>query len=136
MKKASFGVTGLNGERNVKRKKNSLETLTFQIYCYILKHNPAPVANAEIRRHFGLTHQACNYHLQKLVKAGLIQNVNGKYKPKQFVQVGILKNYILIANRYLISKTLIIAFLFLAVTWLSLLTTHKEIIQILSLIHI
>jgi hypothetical protein len=79
------------------------ESAALLICIHILKLNPNPVTFSQIKEATGLAKSTLHYNLTKLVKDGLLEEVNGGYKIKnkeEFLST-VLKHYTVFFGRIL-----------------------------------
>jgi predicted DNA-binding transcriptional regulator len=120
-----------------------LTPMTFKIYVYILKHNPEYVHLAQISHDFHISPQLAFYYVQKLVKLGYLEHQEQTrdkkwdevgYKVKKIVPIAPLKNYLFVAQRFLIPRQAIYVVVFFALLCLSWFTPYPQIVQALTVI--
>jgi len=115
----------------------------FKIYVYLLKHNPEGVTLMQIAKDLNMSFQLTHYHIQKLVKLGYVkgQHPNKKvpreewgYKIKKLAPIEPLKQYLFIANRFLIPRQAIYVTVFFILLCLSWLSPNPQLIQAIAII--
>ena len=115
----------------------------FKIYVYLLKHNPQNVSVTKIAEDLNISRQLTHYYLKKLTEIGYVthQKPSSKtpeeewgYKIRKLAPIEPLKQYLYIANRYLIPRQAIYIIICLALLASSWLSPIPQLIQAIALI--
>mgnify|MGYP000173806126 CR=1 FL=1 len=78
-----------------------LQGNTLRVYLYMLRER-RPVGVREIMRALGLSSPSlAHYHINKLLNAKLIKQVNNKYMINKPIKIGIAKYFVIVSGRFL-----------------------------------
>jgi DNA-binding Lrp family transcriptional regulator len=115
----------------------------FKIYVYLLKHNPQNVSVTKIAEDLNISRQLTHYYLKKLTEIGYVthQKPSSKtpeeewgYKIRKLAPIEPLKQYLYIANRYLIPRQAVYITIFFTLLCLSWLSPYPQLIQAITII--